>query len=317
MSENKFRKAFDSINFSPDFQERTLDLLRKTPTEEKKQNNRKRSRIWQAAVVMALIAAIGTSVFAGPSQMSPAELASWAHLPAVAELFEGDTAVTVEESRSMGDYVVTLHAVVTSKPKDDQDIPKVLTDYGRTYIALSFQRKDGKAMADSFRHNLRASPVVDGYEPDWVADPDVGDSNPYLIPVNDSTMEAGDFSMVENGVFYYLFSCDNLEVFADHTVKLAVFRDEDSNGRSTFLWPGEKVFQKEEDGTVSFRLSLPARVMFTLPLDETKADPETAKKMLEQNTIADRERFMTTWKKYGWQSEWWQENQKEKQETGG
>ena len=313
MSDNKFRKAFDDIPFSPDFQERTMDLLRENAREKQpNRRNRKRGRIWQVAVALALIAAIGTSAIAVSSRLAPAELASRFQALTVASLFQGETAVVMEESKPMGDYLVTFHAFVTGEPTYYEEDSQIQRNYGKTYIALSFQRKDGKEMRANFLHNLRVSPVVDGCEPDWVTDPDLKALNPYLIPVNDTTLQGSGSAIVENGVFYYLYACDNLEVFADHTVKLAVFHSEGGNGRSLFLWPGERVFKKGEDGVVSFRLHLPAQVMFTLPLDASKADPETAQEMLENNTVTQREEMMPVWKLYGWQSKWWQENRREK-----
>ena len=313
MNKEKFQKAFDNISFSPDFQERTLDLLRQNAIEEQpKQRNKKRGRVWKAAVALALIAVIGTSAIAGSSRLGPAELASRFQALTVASLFQGETAVVMEESQPMGDYLVTLHALVTGEPMYYEEDSEIRMNYGKTYIALSFQRKDGEEMRSSFMHNLRVSPVVDGYEPDWVEDPDLKAVNPYLIPVNHFTLQGSGAALVENGVFYYLYACDNLEVFADHTVKLAVFSDENSKGGSLFLWPGARVFKKEEDGTVSFHRGLPAKVMFTLPLEESKADPKTAQEMLEQNTAAEREEMMPVWKLYGWQSKWWQENRRKR-----
>lgn len=314
---NKFRNAFDEIPFSPDFQERTLDLLRQNAAaEQPKQRHKKRGRIWKAAVALALIAVIGTSAIAGSSRLSPSELASRFQSLTVASLFQGETAVIVEESKPMGDYLVTLHAFVTGEPMYYEEDSEIKANYGKTYIALSFQRKDGKELSASFLYNLRVSPIIDGCEPDWVEDPDLKALNPYLIPVNDTTLQGNGSAIVENGVFYYLYACDNLELFADHTVKLAVFRSEDGNGQPLFLWPGKQVFEKREDGTISFRLGLPSQVMFTLSLDETRADPETAQEMLEQNTADQREEMMPPWKLYGWQSQWWQENRREKKETG-
>ena len=318
MNKENFKKAFDDIPFSPDFQERTVELLRQTPIEERRRSNKRRGRIWKAAVAMALIAVIGTSAVAGSSRLAPAELASRFHSLTVASLFQGETAVIVEESKPMGEYLVTLHAFVTGEPVYYKEDSQIQQNYGKTYIALSIQRKDGGEMRGNFLYYLRVSPVIDGYEPDWVKDPDLKELNPYLIPVNDSTLRGNGSAIVEDGVFYYLYACDNLEIFADHTVKLAVYSIAFQNDASISLWPGKDIFMKEEDGVVSYRKYFSmSRTMFTLPLDETKADPETAQEMLEQNTAAQREEMMPPWKVRAWQSAWWRENQREKQEKGG
>ena len=281
MNKEKFQKAFDTISFSPDFQERTLDLLRESPAKQAGKS-RKHGRVWKAAVVMALIAVIGTSAFAASSLLSPSEIAaSMFGTPTVAALFEGEDSVLIEESQPLGDYILTLHGVVSGSTVDmPWRDPSIQIKPEATYIILSAQRKDGTAVSlHDFVESHNITPVVDSYEPGNVWDEN--GINQEIVPVNKYSVKWRESGTVVDGVFYWLIDATKLEIFADHTVKLAVFHARDSEGH--YLQIFEDILVMDEDGTVSFRedFTLP-HAMFTLPLDESRADPEAAQTLLEQ-----------------------------------
>ena len=72
------------------------------------------------------------------------------------------------------------------------------------------------------------SPLVAGFQPHMV---------------NAWTLGGGYTSFLSGGVAYYLFDCESLEIFADHTVYLAVGQE---------LSAGSDTFAMAEDGAISF-----------------------------------------------------------------
>ena len=61
--------------------------------------------------------------------------------------------------------------------------------------------------------------------------------------VNAWTLGGGLPPFLSGGVAYYLFDCESLEIFADHTVYLAVGQE---------LSAGSDTFAMAEDGAISF-----------------------------------------------------------------
>ena len=78
----------------------------------------------------------------------------------------------------------------------------------------------------------------------------------------------------QDGVYYYLLDTLDLNPFADHTVYLAFYE-----GSSI---PSREQFTMGEDGSIAFREDVTgAHALFTLPLDESLADPEAAQDFIE------------------------------------
>ena len=80
-----------------------------------------------------------------------------------------------------------------------------------------------------------------------------------------------------DGVVYYLLDTQSLEMFADHTVYLAFYQG--------FL-PSRELFSMAEDGSIAFAEGITGpHALFTLPLDESKADPAAVEDFLESSGI--------------------------------
>ena len=74
---------------------------------------------------------------------------------------------------------------------------------------------------------------------------------------------------------YCLFDCRNLEMFADHPVRFAIYESG---------VPNTALFSMAEDGTISLRKGV-VGALFTLPLDESRADPEAAQAFVESTGL--------------------------------
>ena len=136
----------------------------------------------------------GNVVYPGTCRgLTPAQVADRAEKPLLAEAFQGDDAILLEESVTAGDYQITLAGMVSG---EDLSVP---TDYNgeiindRTYAVFRVARADGEPLTDY--PNLSYSPLVDGY---------------HVRCVNAWTLGTTIQQFIEDGVVYCLFDCRNL-----------------------------------------------------------------------------------------------------------
>jgi len=253
MNRREYRAAFDRIPFRADFQRDTLQKLREHTGQrtEKECYTMKKKRF--ALVAVALAALLMVPAAAAAVLLSPRDVAQHAGQQALAEAFEGEDAVTINERKSVGGYDVTLMGMVSgaglSLLEEKHADADILQD--RTYAVLSMTRQDGGGVAEDLP--LTVSPLVEGFAP-WM--------------VNAWTLNGGVSAFTEGGVLYYLLECDNVSVFADHTVYLAVYP-------GTHIPPSADLFTFGEDGKIGIQTGREA-ALFVLPLDPALADPAAA-----------------------------------------
>lgn len=260
MNREDYRKAFDELSFSADFQERTADLLRSRAHElEKERMNMTFSKTKKMAVLAAAcIALLAVSVSAAYAWLSPAQVAEEHGQPLLAEAFGGPGAVSVNETVESGDYAVTLLGLVSGENLDvlNQDL-----DAAHTYSVLALRRLDGAPLEnETFDFSgYTMTPLVAGCSP---------------AAVNSWTLEAGVSDFARDGAYYYLLDTKSIEMFADRTVYMAFYE-----GGA----PNNTIFTVAEDGSVSFAEDYQGvQALFTLPLDPSGADPAAAEAFLKE-----------------------------------
>ncbi|WP_300138822.1 hypothetical protein [uncultured Oscillibacter sp.] len=260
MNRQDYRAAFDAVDFSPDFEERTLQkLAAMRQASEKEQNIMPMNRVKKTSLlVAAAVALLAVTVSAAVLWLTPAQVADRVEEPLLAEAFQGEDAIVLYESLTAGDYQITLAGMVSG---EDLSVP---TDYNgeiindRTYAVFRVARADGAPLTDY--PNLSYSPLVDGY---------------HVRCVNAWTLGTTTQQFIEDGVIYCLFDCRNLEMFADHPVRFAIYEGG---------VPNTDLFSMAEDGTISLRESV-VGALFTLPLDARTADPDAARAFVESTGI--------------------------------
>ena len=208
MNRRDYRAAFDAVDFSADFEERTLQRLAAAgQPSEKEQTMMHMTRMKKTALLTAAaVALLAVSVSAAVLWLSPAQVADRAEKPLLAEAFQGDDAILLDESVTAGDYQITLAGMVSG---EDLSYPmeyngEIIND--RTYAVFRVARADGEPLTDY--PNLSYSPLVDGY---------------HVRCVNAWTLGTTTQQFIEDGVIYCLFDCRNLEMFADHPVRFAIY----------------------------------------------------------------------------------------------
>ena len=260
MNRQDYRAAFDAVDFSADFEERTLQKLAALrQASEKEQIIMPMNRVKKTALLIAAaVALLAVSVSAAVVWLTPAQVADRVEEPLLAEAFQSEDAIVLDESVTAGDYQITLAGMVSG---EDLSVP---TDYNgeiindRTYAVFRVARADGAPLTDY--PNLSYSPLVDGY---------------HVRCVNAWTLGTTTQQFIEDGVIYCLFDCRNLEMFADHPVRFAIYEGG---------IPNTDLFSMAEDGTISLRESV-VGALFTLPLDESKADPVAAQAFVESTGL--------------------------------
>ncbi len=260
MNREDYRKAFDALSFSADFQERTADLLRTRTRELEKERNMTFGKTKKmAALIAACIALLAVSVSAAVAWLTPAQVAEEYGQPLLAEAFSGPDAIAVNETVESGDYAITLLGLVSGKNLDvlNQDL-----DADHTYSVLALRRLDGAPLeTQSFDFiSYTMTPLVAGCSP---------------AAVNNWTLGAGASGLAVDGVYYYLLDTKSVEMFAEHKVYMAFYEGG---------VPSSSIFTVAEDGSISFAEDFEGvQALFTLPLDPSKADPEAVKAFLAEN----------------------------------
>lgn len=123
-----------------------------------------------------------------------------------------------------------------------------------------------------FRIYSEITPLVEGYKP-W--------------QINIFTIgNGGRQNFIYEGVEYIIVECVSIEIFADKTVYIAAYE-----GGA----PGSETFTISDDGTISFNESYNGtKALFEVPLDESKADPEAVKALLEKHGFEEKDVIYTT-----------------------
>lgn len=238
---------------------------------------RTRRPVWRlAAAAVALCCLCAGGVAAAGHFLAPTQVAQQMEQRDLSALFAGPDAVQVEETQQAGDYTVTLLGLTSganvteywSSDWEETDAPR-----GRSYAVLAVSRRDGTPMAD-----------LDAETPDVtvsnsLVSPVLGAPDCPLMDYNVYTMNGARRDLVEEWVHYILVETDLLEPFADKNPQLAVVLNS-TDGISDLL---NGYTQDPETGTIAPKAGMESRcLLFDLPIDESKADPEQAAALRDQ-----------------------------------
>lgn len=212
-----------------------------------------------AALIAASVAILVVSVSAAVLWLSPSQVAERMDKPDLAAAFESDGAVLIDETRNAGDYTVGLLGMVSGEKLSAFESG---LEEDHTYVVASLARTDGTALEQETYQPFQwtITPLVEGYR---------------VNAVNNWTLDALAQCKVIDGVAYYIMDIQNLGIFADHTVYLAVYEGG---------VPSMDLFSMTRDGAISMRDSV-VGTLFTLPMDKSLADPAAAQALVESTGI--------------------------------
>lgn len=216
-----------------------------------------------AAIVFAVVLCVGSmSAYAAYHYLQPSQVAlelggdeDTQENRLLAEVFAEDNAVVINETQQSNGYNITLLGVTSGASLSPYVVGQI--DEVKTYAVLAIERMDGTEMGDG---TLCISPLINGVS--WMI-------------ANNATLNLGLSWFTQDNVQYAMIECDNLEIFADRGVLLGVVDYFGSEGSAFTMDEATGVYCKNEtyQGT---------NALFTLPLDEGKADHEAAEKYLKE-----------------------------------
>lgn len=224
-----------------------------------------RKRLSTGLLAAVLLLVLSVSAYAATQLFSANQVAEHLGDRLLADAFESKDAIQINESIASGEYHFTLYGLVSGAGLSEFRHSAEAIYPDRTYAVLSITRQDGKPMPD-------------------IADPEYG-KVPFFISPLIKGLDPGQFNIasmngaysedVIDGVMYRLIECDQVEIFADRGVYLAISSD------TTFY--STKAFRYDEmTGEIQAREDYPgAAMLFDLPLDAAKADPAKAKAFVE------------------------------------
>ncbi|THF81629.1 hypothetical protein [Cohnella fermenti] len=234
-------------------------------TERSRMRTNYKKRLFIGLFVAIFVLIAGASAYAATQLFTAKQVAEHLGDPQLAEAFESEEAIRINAAKDSGDYRFTLLGIVSgvdlsiSRHSSEDVYPN------RTYAVVSIARRDGQPMPDvpdpEFgKVPFFVSPLVKGLKP-W--------------QVNIASMNGGFSEDVIDGVMYRIISLDEVEIFADRGVYLAISSGSPFYSNDAFRYD-------EATGEIHAREDYPgASVLFDLPLDAAKADPAKADAYVE------------------------------------
>lgn len=253
MTRKDYRAAIDAVQFSEDFQARTIRRMERQSRKELPKMKKARSLLFAACLAAALIVSAAAAIHF----LTPQEVAAFQGDETLSAAFAGEDAIVLDQTAECGDYTFRLAGIVSGAGLSDfcSDV-----NADRSYLVVSRARTDGTPIQEPTITDYTVTPLVAGYNP-W--------------EVNIWTLGGAASAFQRDGVVYYIYQFDSVEMFADHTVYLAVYE----GGVS----PSAEVFVQAEDGTISYNPDFnDPHAIFEVPLDASKADPGAVEAFMKE-----------------------------------
>ena len=248
--EIKYKQQLDDICFNADFEKNTVELMKSAVERKEKTVMKKPVKILIAAALIIVV--ISVTAFAISNLLSARDVADHFGESQVADSF-GQQGYEIESVTDNG-YTVSFLGMVKGERFESESIKADCS-----YYVVSVASEDGSALSIVDGNPLGMSVIIEGY-PAW--------------KINTWSLNTSANGMEENGVLYYLYDCENLEIFADKNVYLAVYEG---------FVPGLDIITMNSDGTFEFAEGYNGfKAMFRIPLDPSKANPEAANEILKE-----------------------------------
>lgn len=227
----------------------------------------KKKKMPAVVLVAAMVLCFGSiTVVAAWKYLSPAMVAEKIQETKLVDAFQSEDAILVNETQSMAGYNVTLLGIVSGEELSAVPMmnnEKLAAD--KTYVVTAIENADGSPMPaisdeEYGKNAFLVTPLITGLNP---------------ADYNAVTMNGGYHEIWENGILYRITECDNVEMFADRELYLAVLGD-------TF-YQADAYLYEEVTGEIARNEDYNGlNVLFTLPIPSDAADPEAAIAYVEQ-----------------------------------
>jgi len=266
---NNIKMSWDKINPDEAARQRMLDqvlgrsLAAEQPNEGVNLMLNRKKVLHVALIAAALACILAVSVFAAVKLLTATEVAEWFD-PEVAKAFRGPGAVAINETKTAGDYEVTLLGIAPARDFSRLSISidgePVTSDADKVFAAIAVRRKNGAPLPTDLEGvtHFVIWPLIQGVDP-----------RQYVFG------SQGGIGSVRDDVMYFLADCNELFPFADRRVFLSI--------SDHWEWSEEQYLYDEATGDhIPNPAYQGARALFKLSLDKAKADPARADTLLEQ-----------------------------------
>lgn len=248
----KYKYEIGSVCYGNDFEQRTIELLNKKNSKNVTIVFRKHKAIKILAAAIILIVLLSTSVFAVTYFLSAKEVSKEVGEKNAEALFSTNDFDVITISND--EYSVSFHGAVTGN--DLTDFSNEEIEESCSYAVFSITSTNGEKLSLIDGMPLNFAVTVDGYSPLTI----------WSLGFSANGLE-------KDGVLYYLFKYVDLEVFADKNVCIAVFEGS---------FPTENILTLNENGKVVYNDNYKGfKGIFSLPLDENKANLQKSNELLE------------------------------------
>ena len=218
-----------------------------------------------AAAAAACVLAVTVSVGAAGRYLSSRQVAEEFNMDNMARAFSEGAGIEINQTQTYGEYNVTLLGLTSGANlgwAQPEEIEKE-----KTYAVVAIEKADGTSMPDGtddqeISQDFFVSPLIEGYNP---------------VNFNVMTMDGSVTWDVINGVEYRIVECDNVEIFADHKLYLCVM--------DSIFYNKDAFNYDPETGTITPNAKYAGmKLLFDLPLDASKADPQKVEEYLKDFT---------------------------------
>lgn len=232
--------------------------IKKKMKESGEMKSKNKSFMIAAAIIICVLI-LPTSVYAAYQYLMPKEAANEMLDEKLGDAFEKE-GTEVLQTVIDGSYKVTFLGHVTGDSISERTGSSWELHPERTYVAVAIENTDGTDMTVEAGDNLFISPLIQGLRP-W--------------SYNIASMNGSYMGKVIDGVLYRIIECDNIEIFADKKLYLAV--------SDTMFYSNDAFVYDEESGLVSTNEAYKGtNILFDLKLDSSKADSQKAETYLKQ-----------------------------------
>lgn len=231
---------------------------------KEKTGMKKRNYYKAAAAAAAVVLASTITVGAAMRFFTPKEAASELSGVEVAELFESDDAVYINETQEGKQYNYTLLGITEGVNILQLDTEGERLDKDAFYAVVAVSNKDGSDLFlndfwDSENGHF-ISPLIQGLEP-W--------------RYNIASMNGGYSEMEKNGVVYRMINCDKIGYFADRNLYLCI---SDTNFYETDAYDYD-----EQSGLITRNEDYEGtNLLFDLPIKSDRANAKLAEEYLKE-----------------------------------
>lgn len=238
------------------------DLNRQILMKAKEHNQMKTYKLKKAlatAACIGLAMAGSISAYAAYRYLSPAQVADRIFAnQEIGEAFADKDAIIINETQTTNGYNVTLLGLVTGENLRTH-IPEETSNTlvtSNTYAVVAIEKADGSEMDYK---GFCISPLINGVD---------------VLIANNASMNTLLSYFEQDGILYHLMECDNLEIFAGRGVQLGIVDDFGKETQAFYMDEATGVYHKQDNYEKT-------NALFTLPLDEAKADEVAATAYIE------------------------------------